>query len=98
MDAQTRKSTADHAMSRDPTLSQEEASIVATIFGARVCGSDGEECEGLGEFLLRTEKNEMFLDTMLKQLVARVEKLEAERTLVLRRREILRLPGSRIGR
>ena len=98
MASQAHDTAADHARSRDPTLSQEEASMVATVFGARVCGSDGEVCEGLGEFLLRTEKNEMFLDTMLKQLIARVEKLEAERTLLHRRRERLRLPGSRIGR
>ena len=98
MASQAHDAAADHARSRDPTLSHIEASMVATVFGARVCGTDGEECEGLGEFLIRTEKNEMFLDTMLKQLVARVEKLEAERTLLLRRRERLRLPGSRIGR
>ena len=92
MASQARDAAADHARSRDPTLSQEEASMVATVFGARVCGTDGEECESLGDFLLRTEKNEMFLNTKLKELVERVGKLEATCASILRRKERLRLP------
>lgn len=93
MASQEREETADHARSRDPSLSREEAAIVATAFGARVCGTDGDlSFYSLGDFLLRTEKNEMYLNTKLKELVKRVSKLEATCASLLRRKERLRLP------
>ena len=91
-DSNTRESTADQAISRDPTLSQEEAVVVATAFGARVCGTGGDVYENLGEVLVRTEKNERFLDTRLQELEARVGRLEAACASLLRRKERLRLP------
>jgi len=91
MDAQTRKSTADHAISRDPTLSHEEATTVVTVFGARVCGRDAG-FENLGEVLLRMEENESNLNARLKELAGRVGKLEALCASQLRRKERLRLP------
>ena len=99
MAPQPREHTANHARSRDPTLSQEEATIVATAFGARVCGTEGGVAgfESLGEVLERTEKNEMFLNAKLKELLDRVAHLEAEHALMLQRRDKLRLPSRRIG-
>ena len=95
-DSNTRESTADQAISRDPTLSQEEAVVVATAFGARVCGTEGDVYENLGEVLLRTEKNERYLNTRLQELVERVGKLEAVCASLLRRKEKLRLPPRRV--
>ena len=91
MGEQTHEDTAKHARSRDPTLSQTQSLMVATVFGARVCGTDGEGCESLSEFLMRTEKNEMFLNKKLEVLVDRVGKLEATCASLLRRKERLRL-------
>ena len=96
-DSNTRESTADQAISRDPTLSQEEAVVVATAFGARVCGTEGDAVyENLGEVLVRTEKNERFLNTRLQELVERVGKLEAVCASLLSRKERLRLPPRRV--
>ena len=93
MDAQPREDTANHAISRDPTLSQQEATIVAAAFGARVCGTDGDaRFENLGEVLLRMEDNERNLNLRLKELAERVGKLEATCASLLCRKERLRLP------
>ena len=97
-DSNARESTADQVISRDPTLSQEEAVVVAAAFGARVCGTEGQDVvyENLGEVLLRTEKNERYLNTRLQELVERVGKLEAVCASLLRRKEKLRLPPRRV--
>ena len=92
-DSNARESTTDQAISRDPTLSQEEAVVVATAFGARVCGTEGDAVyENLGEVLVRTEKNERFLNTRLQELEERVGKLEAACASLVCRKERLRLP------
>lgn len=85
--------TANHAIKRDPTLTEQEAAVVAIAFDARVCGTDGDNSfESLGEVLERTERNEQFLDHSLKKMTERVEKLEASLSSLLRRRDRLRIP------
>ena len=60
---------------------------------ALVCAALTETfCTNLGKVLLRTQKNEMYLNTRLQELVERVGKLEAACASLLRRKERLRLP------
>ena len=51
----------------------------------------------MSDFLMRTERNEQFLNSKVKELLDRVAHLEAEHALMLQRRDRLRLPSRRIG-
>ena len=94
------------ARRRDPTLSREQAEVVAILFDARVVGRDDVGVESLSDCLVRMDKNQKQLvaffaqteeihktlhDT-IKSLTDRVEKMELVLELMDRRKERLKLP------
>lgn len=94
------------ARRRDPSLSREQADVVALLFDARVVGRDVVGVESLGECLVRMDKNQQqlaafFAETeevqknlhdAINELKDRVEKMESVLELLDRRRERLKLP------
>ena len=89
------------ARRRDPTLSREQAEVVAILFDARVVGRDDVGVESLGECLVRmdvnqkcladffaqTEEVQKNLGDNIKSICDRVEKLESIIDSIDRRKE-----------